>query len=312
MSKQQFLWVEHYRPDRLEDTILPESLRQSFTKFVKEKNIPNLLLVGTAGVGKTSTAKAMLNEIGCDYIVINGSMNGNIDTLRNDIQQFASSSSFIGGRKYVILDEADHITSTTQAALRNFMEEFSNNCGFILTANYGHKIIEPLRSRCAVIDFAIAKEEKGKIALGIYKRILSILDNENVSYDKGAIKELVRQYFPDFRRMLNELQFYSSQGHLGSNIIRSSQDAFNFEELVEFLKNKDFTSVRKWIGETEVNSDAFFSYFYNTLNKHFKPQSIPAIVLCLAKYQDYDTRVLDKQINLAACCVEIMVDGVFL
>jgi len=208
--QDEFLWVEKYRPKNINDCVLPAELKATFQQFVDNQNIPNLLLTGGAGVGKTTVARAMLEQIGADYIIINGSMNGNIDTLRNEIQQFASSVSFTGGRKYVILDEADYLNAnSTQPALRNFMEEFSRNCGFILTCNFKQRIIEPLHSRCSVVDFKIAKSDVPRLASQFFKRIVSILDQEGIKYDKAVVAELITKHVPDWRRVLNELQRYS-------------------------------------------------------------------------------------------------------
>ena len=222
---EEFLWVEKYRPKNIDDCILPEGLKQAFRQFVYNGEIPNLLLTGGPGVGKTTVAKAMLEQIGADYIVINGSMNGNIDTLRNDIQQFASTISFSGGRKYVILDEADYLNAnSTQPALRNFMEEFSRNCGFILTCNFKHRIIEPLHSRCSVVDFKISKDDLPRLAVQFFKRTVGILSKEGVDYDKAVVAELINKHIPDWRRVLNELQRYSVNGKIDSGIFVNLQD----------------------------------------------------------------------------------------
>ena len=210
-NPKEFLWVEAYRPKTIADTILPAELKATFQQFVDQKNIPNLLLSGSAGCGKTTVARAMLEELGCDYIIINGSMNGNIDTLRNDIQRFASSVSFTGGRKYVILDEADYLNAnSTQPALRNFMEEFSKNCGFILTCNFKNRIIEPLHSRCSVIDFKISKKDLPDLAAQMMKRLTGILQQENIEFDKAVVAELLKKHYPDWRRVINELQRFTT------------------------------------------------------------------------------------------------------
>lgn len=308
---QDFLFVEKYRPKTIQETVLPEKIKKTFLSFVKNKNIPNLLLVGKAGVGKTTVAKAMLEELDCDYMIINGSMNGNIDTLRNDIQQFASSVSFRDGRKYVILDEADYLNpNSTQPALRNFMETYSKNCGFILTANYQSKIIEPLQSRCTVIDFVIPKEEKPRIAGEIFKSISKVLETENITYDNDAIKQLIVKFFPDFRRILNEIQSHAASGHIGSAILTSQEDE-SFKKLIGFLKEKNFTAVRKWVATSDIDHTTLFRKFYDTTSEHFKPQSIPQIVLHAAKYQYQSAFCADQEINTAAFLTEVMVDGMF-
>jgi len=309
---KDFLFVEKYRPKTIKEIVLPDKTKKLFLSFVKNKNIPNLLLIGKAGVGKTTVAKAMLDELDCDYMIINGSMNGNIDTLRNDIQQFASSVSFRDGRKYVILDEADYLNAnSTQPALRNFMETYSKNCGFILTANYQSKIIEPLQSRCTVIDFAIPKEEKGKLAKEIYDATILILEKEGITYDVEAIKQLIIKFFPDFRRMLNEIQTHASSGHIGSAILSSLEDE-NFKKLIGFLKEKNFSSVRKWVGQSDMDHSTLFRKFYDSAADYFKPQSVPQLVLHAAKYQYQSAFSVDQEINTTAFLTEVMVDGVFL
>ena len=223
---EEFLWVEKYRPKSINDCILPDSLKQTFQEFVNQNNIPNLLLAGGPGVGKTTVAKAMLQEIDADYIVINGSMNGNIDTLRNEIKDFASTMSFTNKRKYVILDEADYLNpQSTQPALRNFMEEFSKNCGFILTCNFKNRIIEPLHSRCSVVEFNIPKPVRPKVASQFFKRVGDILNKENVEYNDKVLAKMVESYFPDFRRVINELQRYSTLGKIDTGILANTSDA---------------------------------------------------------------------------------------
>ena len=251
--REEFLWVEKYRPKTIEETILPIELKAVFQQFVDQQNIPNLILSGSAGVGKTTVARAMLEQLGCDYIVINGSMNGNIDTLRNEILNFASSVSLSGGRKYVILDEADYLNAnSTQPALRNFMEEFSRNCGFILTCNFKNRIIEPLHSRCSVIDFKIGKKEMAKLAMQFMKRVSNILNSENIEFDKAVVAEVIQKHFPDWRRVLNELQRYSATGKIDSGILANLQQV-SIKELVSMLKEKNFSGLRKWVGENLDN-----------------------------------------------------------
>lgn len=310
--RDDFLWVEKYRPKTVEDTILPENLKTTFKQFVEQENIPNLILSGGAGVGKTTVARAMLEELECDYIVINGSMNGNIDTLRNDIQQFASSVSLQGGRKYVILDEADYLNAnSTQPALRNFMEEFSKNCGFILTCNFKNRIIEPLHSRCSVIDFKFTSEDKVTMAQQMFKRVLNILTKENIESDKMVVVEVVKKYFPDNRRILNELQRYSACGSIDSGILVNLKEV-TLNNLVKALKEKNFTDVRKWVAE---NSDAdvteLFRKIYDKSSEYMTGASVPQLVLILAEYQYKAAFVADHEINTTACLTEIMINCEF-
>jgi len=308
---EEFLWVEKYRPKTVADTILPEDLKKVFQQFVDQKNIPNLILSGTAGVGKTTVAKAMCEELGCDYIVINGSMNGNIDTLRNDISRFASSVSLSGGRKMVILDEADYLNAqSTQPALRNFMEEFSANCGFILTCNFVDRIIEPLHSRCSVVKFKIRKSELPQLATQFLRRVCGILDNEGVTYDKSVVIEIIKKHFPDWRRVINELQHYSATGAIDSGILRNFSDD-SLKKLIEFMKDKNFTSVRKWVAESDMDTNEFFRAFYDKAENYIEAGSIPMLVLHLAKYQYQNAFAADPEINLVACLTEIMADCQF-
>ena len=287
----EFLWVEKYRPKRISECVLPENLKVTFQEFVDKGNIPNLLLTGGPGVGKT-VARAMLEEVNADYIVINGSMNGNIDTLRNDIMQFASTVSFTGGRKYVILDEADYLNpNSTQPALRNFMEEFSNNCGFILTCNFKNRIIDPLHSRCSVVEFSIPKNVKATIGMNFFSRVKDILAQENIEFDKKVVAEFITRHFPDWRRIINELQRYSATGSIDSGVLADTGDS-NIKELVTHLKSKSFTEMRKWIA--------------------LEPRSIPQLTLLLADYQYKAAFVADHEINLVACFTEIMTDCEFI
>jgi replication factor C small subunit len=307
-----FLWVEKYRPRTIDDTILTTTLKNTFKQFVSQKNIPNLILAGSAGIGKTTVARAMLDEIGADYYIINGSMNGNIDTLRNDIQQFASTVSFTEGRKYVILDEADYLNpNSTQPALRNFMEEFSRNCGFILTCNFKNRIIEPLHSRCSVIEFKITADEMPKLATQFFKRVCNILTSENIEYDKAVIAEIINKHFPDWRRVLNELQVYSATGKIDSGILVNINKQ-SYDQLIGFMKDKNFTQSRKWIAENSNNDPTtFFSDLYDNSVNYFKPNSIPQLVLIISKYQYQAAFVSNQEINMAACILEIMSDCEF-
>ena len=310
--REEFLWVEKYRPKTIADTILPAELKATFQQFVDQKNIPNLLLSGSAGCGKTTVARAMLEELGCDYIIINGSMNGNIDTLRNDIQRFASSVSFTGGRKYVILDEADYLNAnSTQPALRNFMEEFSKNCGFILTCNFKNRIIEPLHSRCSVIDFKISKKDLPDLAAQMMKRLVTILNEQGIDYDKAVVAELLKKHYPDWRRVINELQRYSATGKIDSGLLANIQEA-SIKGLVKNLKDKGFTDARKWVAEnTDGDSVAIFRTLYDTASEYLTKASVPQLVLILAKYQYQAAFVADHEVNLMACLTEIMMDCEF-
>lgn len=309
---EHFIWTEKYRPKTIEDTILPAELKSVFQQFVDQQNIPNLILAGSAGVGKTTVARAMLEQLECDYIVINGSMNGNIDTLRNEILNFASSVSLSGGRKYVILDEADYLNAnSTQPALRNFMEEFSKNCGFILTCNYKNRIIEPLHSRCSVIDFKIGKKDMAKLALQFMKRVGDILNVENVSYDKTVVAEVIQKYFPDWRRCLNELQRYSSTGRIDSGILTNLQ-VVSLKELVSFMKDKNYTSMRNWVAtnlDTDVNE--LYNEFYVNAVEYVDKPSIPMLVLLLAKYQYQHAFAANAEINFMAFLTETMIECTF-
>jgi len=310
--REHMLWVEKYRPRSISQTVLPAELLQVFSKFVEDRFVPNLLLCGRAGIGKTTVARALLEELGCDYIIINGSLNGNIDTLRNDIKTFASSVSLSGGRKYVILDEADYLNpNSTQPALRNFMEEFSKNCGFILTCNFKNRIIEPLHSRCSVIEFKLSKEDRPLLANDFFKRARNILEQEGVTFDVKAVAGVITKYFPDFRRTLNELQRYAATGAIDAGILANKKEE-TFKELFEYIKAKNFTSVRKWVGEnSDVDTAVFFRTLYDLLSEQLKPSSIPQLVLTLADYQYKAAFVADPEINLAACLAEIMVQAEF-
>ena len=307
MSKD-FLWVEKYRPRTIGNTILPDELKQTFQRFVDQDNIPNLLLSGGPGVGKTTVARAICEQLGVDYIVINGSMNGNIDTLRTEIKDFASTVSFSGGRKYVILDEADYLNpQSTQPALRNFMEEFSSNCGFILTCNFKNRIIDPLHSRCSVIEFKINGKDKASMASQLFKRVKAILSDENVSYDQKTLAELITLYFPDFRRVINELQRYSATGSIDSGILANYSS--NIEDLVGILKNKKFVDMRKWIADhKDIDTAQLYRQLYDNASHYVNPQSIPQLVVTLAEYQYKAAFVADHEINNVACMTELMME----
>ena len=305
------LWVERHRPQTVSDCILPERLKTVFQEYVNQKQIPNLLLSGGAGVGKTTVAKAMCNEIGCDYMVINGSDESGIDVFRTKIKNYASSMSLSGGRKVIIIDEADYLNpNSTQPALRNAIEEFASNCSFIFTCNYKTRIIEPLHSRCAVVDFGLQNGEKAQMASAFFKRIEFVLDSEKVDYDKKVIAELIKKHFPDFRRVINELQRYSQLGKIDVGILSQIGD-ISITQIVKHLKEKDFASVRKWAATTEIDNTTFFRKLYDSLYDIMKPQSIPQTVLILADYQYKQAFVADAEINLVACLTEIMANAEF-
>jgi len=304
----EMLWSQKYRPQRISDTILPEKTKKAFQRFVDDKNIPNLLLSGSPGTGKTTAAIAMLKELDCDYILINGSLNGGIDTLRHEIANFASSVSLTGGRKYVIIDEADYLTPATQAAMRSFAEEYSKNCGFIFTCNLKNRIIPALQSRFSNVDFAIDKADRATIAMHFFKRVLTILDTEGVEYDRKVIAKIVEKYFPDFRRVLNELQNYAASGKIDEGIFNNFKQE-SIDSLFELIKNKDFTEMRKWVAS---NTDQDFAELYRKLFEtgldKIKMNSIPNFVVILARYQFQHPSVPDQELNLVAALVEVMAE----
>lgn len=312
---EQMLWVEKYRPHKVEDCILPENLKTTFQEYVNRKEIPNLLLAGSAGVGKTTIAKALCEEVGCDYIVINGSDEGRlIETFRVKIKNYASSMSLSGGRKVVIIDEADYTNAeSVQPALRNFMEEFAHNCSFILTCNFKNRIIAPLHSRCSVVDFKIQNGQKAKMATQFFKRVEWILEQEQVAYEKEVVANVITKHFPDNRRILNELQRYASNSNkaIDKGILASVSDA-NIASLVKFVKEKDFTSARKWVTNNLDNDpNSILRSIYDNLYDYLKPDSIPPAVLILSKYQYQAAFVADQEINLMACLTEFMVECEF-
>lgn len=306
------LWVEKYRPKSIDDTILPEELKSTFKEFVDNKVIPNMILAGRAGVGKTTIAKAMLEELGCSYLVINGSMDRNIDTLRNEIHNFASTISMKGGRKYVILDEADYLNpQSTQPALRNFIEEFSANCGFILTCNFPNRIIEPLHSRCSVINFNINSTDKNKLSSQFFDKTRKILKEEGVVCDDVIVAKLVKKFAPDWRRILNELQRYSSAGKVDTGILSNSINA-DIDQLVVTLKEKNFTAMRKWVAENlDGDPTSFYRKFFDEMDKIMEPNSIPQLVIHIGRYQYQSAFVADQEINTVSFLTEVMADCQF-
>ena len=306
--KQEFLYVEKYRPQNIGDTILPKGVKKSFEEFVQNKEIPNLLLCGTAGTGKTTIAKAMCNELGADFIVINGSDEGRlIDTLRTKIKNFASTVSLAGGPKVVILDEADYISAeSVQPALRNFIEEFSSNCRFIFTCNYKNRIIAPLHSRCTVIDFSIPKSEKSKLAGEFLQRLIQICNEEGIKYEEKVLVELILKFFPDFRRCINEVQRYGASGVIDSGLLATLSEE-KLTPLIDMLANKDWSNMRKWVGQNSDNDlNTLYRKVFNALEQRLEPSSIPAAVLFIADYQYKSAFAMDSEINFVACLTEIM------
>jgi DNA polymerase III delta prime subunit len=302
------LWVEKYRPQKVEDCILPDAIKTTFQEYVNRKEIPNLLLSGTAGVGKTTIAKALCEEVGCDYLVINGSDESGIDVLRTKIKQYASSVSLTGGRKVIIIDEADYLNpNSTQPAMRGAIEEFSSNCSFIFTCNFKNRIIDPIHSRCSVIDFKL-NGSKAKMAAQFFKRVEWILEQENVQYDKQVVAAIITKHFPDNRRILNELQRYSVSGVIDKGILSNIADV-QLGTLVTALKEKDFASARKWTtNNSDQDTSILFRKIYDSMYEHIKPNSIPQAVIILAKYQYQNAFCSDREINFMACLVELMVD----
>ncbi len=311
----EFLWVEKYRPKKIRDCILPEDTKKTFSEFLKQKQIPNLLLSGTAGTGKTTVARALCEELGVDYIIINGSDEGRqIDTLRNKIKNFASTVSLTesSAHKVVIVDEADYMNAdSVQPALRNFIETFHSNCRFIFTCNYKSKILPALHSRCTVIDFAIKNGQKVKTAQALLKRLGKILEEEKIKYDNKVLAELIQKHYPDFRRVINELQRYSVRGEIDSGILFSLSEA-NTKELVKILKEKRFNDMRKWvINNLDKEPSSLFSTIYNLLYTNLEGNSVPQAVLVIAGYQYKSAFVADQEINMVACLTEIMANCKF-
>ena len=312
MSANEFLWVEKHRPQTIADCILPEHIKTTFQKIVETGEMHHMLLCGTAGLGKTTVAKALCNELDLDYMLINASDERNIETLRNKIKQFASTVSLQGGYKVVILDEADYLNAqSTQPALRGFMEEFANNCRFILTCNFKNRIIEPLHSRCAVIEFNIAKKDTPKLLAQFMKRLKFILDSEGVKYDDKVLAEVIMKFAPDWRRVINECQRYGASGSIDSGMLSWLNNS-NIDPLMKALKDKDFKKMRQWVADNmDSEPAAIFRKIYDTLNDHMSPQSIPQVILILAEYQYKNAFVADHELNTVACMTEIMASAEF-
>jgi replication factor C small subunit len=309
MSDKLFLWVEKYRPKTIDDCILPDSTKKIFKGFLEQSEIPNLLLAGSAGVGKTTIAKALCHELGTDCLVINGSDEGRfLDTVRNQAKVFASTVSLTSDAKHkvIIIDEADNTTPDVQLLLRACMEEFQKNCRFIFTCNYKNKIISPLHSRCSVIDFSAKGKEKQQIAASFFGRVNQILEDEGVEFDKKVVAEVVQKYFPDFRRTLNELQRYSSSGAIDTGILGASND-IQISNLVGYLKNREFTNMKKWVAQNMDNEpQAIMRKVYDNLYNYFQPNAIPEAVLIISEYQYKSGFVVDQEINMVAFMTELM------
>ena len=303
---EEFLFVEKYRPKTIEECILPNGLKDTFQEIVQKGELPNMMFTGSAGVGKTTVARALCNELGMDYMMINGSEDGNIDTLRGKIKQFASTISLQGGQKVVILDEADYLNpQSTQPALRGFIEEFSSNCRFILTCNFKNRIIDPLHSRCSIYEFNYSAESES-LAGAFMQRLQFILDSESIIYDNQVIAELIMKYIPDWRRVLNECQRYGMSGHIDTGILVTLSEA-SISSLMTDLKAKNFKKMRRWVTDNiDVESAKLFRMVYDNMSSYVQPQSIPQLVLILADYSYKDSFVADHELNVVACMTEIM------
>ena len=301
-----FLFVEKYRPKTISECILPKGIKKTFLSILDSSEIPNMMFTGSQGVGKTTVAKALCNELGLDYILINGSEQGNIDTLRGKIKQFASSVSLMGGYKVIILDEADYLNpQSTQPALRAFIEEFSDNCRFIFTCNFKNRIIKPLHSRCSVYDFSIPNKEKPVLAGEFFARLQKIVKDENLDIPTPGLVLLIEKHFPDWRRVLNEMQRYGITGDTASEISNVNND--NFKELMSILKDKNFRKMRKWVVDNiDLEPSAIYRKIYDTVYDYLKPTSIPEIIVILAEYQYKDAFVADHELNTVACLTQIM------
>ena len=308
------LWVEKYRPTKIEDCILPDEIKTTFQSIVDSGEIPNLLLTGSPGIGKTTVAKALCNQLDCDWLMINGSDEGRmIDTLRTTVVNYASTVSLSGGKKVIVIDEADYMNKdSVQPALRGVIEEFSKNCRFIFTCNFKNRIIPALHSRCSVVDFRISKDAKPALGMEMLENVKRILNEEGVEYEESVLVQLVLKYFPDFRRVINELQKYSLNGIIDEDILKQSSDE-NFNELFVALKGKDFSGMRKWVAQNIDNDHVrLYRQIYDTLNNRFEKKSIPQAVLTIADYSYKSAFVADQEVNMVACLTEIMMDCEFI
>ena len=307
------LWVEKFRPDSIEDCVLPVETKKVFQNIVDTGEVPNLLLTGTSGIGKTTVAKALCNQLGCDWLMINGSNEGRmIDTLRTTITNYASTVSFSGGKKIIIIDEADYMNKeSVQPAMRGLIEEFSNNCRFFFTCNYKNKILPSLHSRCSVIDFKINREDKPELAKKFSEIAMKLLDSENIKYKPDVVAKLVVRYFPDFRRVLNELQNNAVSGKIDASVLEASSNE-NFNQLIGFLKAKDFTQMRKWVAQNIDNDHVgLYRQVYDSMFSNIKKQSVPDAVLIIADYSYKSAFVADQEINMVACLTELMMNSEF-
>ena len=311
---KEFLWVEKYRPTKVVECILPDRIKNIFQAYVDQKQIPNLLLHGSAGTGKTTVALAALEEIGMNYMFINGSKDNGIGNVRGRIEQFASTYAFNKKPKVIVIDEADYFTQDAQAALRGSIEEFSSNCTFIFTCNYPSKIMDAIHSRCVSIDFKLKKDEKPAMAAAFMKRMISILDQEKIKFSKKALAIVIERFFPDYRHTLGELQRIATVNGLNDEIVNSLLDQDQIQELVNALKDKDFKEMRKWvvINLDKFDDARFYRKVYDSLYTYMRPESIPQAILILAKYQYQAAFSVDMEINTVACLTEIMVDCNFL
>ena len=308
-NNETFLWCERYRPKKISECILPERLKNVFQEYVNKQEIPNLMLSGTAGVGKTSVAKAMCDEIGINHMYINASENRGIDMMRTTIRNYASTVSLVGGKKVIILDESDYLTADAQAAMRGAIEEFSSNCTFIFTCNYKAKLIDAIHSRCSVIDFSLKNDEKKEMASQFFKRLQHILAEEKIDYDRAVLAKIVEKFFPDYRRTLNELQRYSSSGSIDAGIVAQLSDVRKVGELVKHLKEKNFGEMRRWVVvNSDIDPNHIYRKVYDSLSDHFTKDSIPQAIIIISKYQYQAAFVADQEINLVACLTELMVE----